>query len=162
MKRIFYFAAILLVFMSCSKDEEETKTTYEIINNSEYFDSSCEYLDGTLWEVVVFQYIGDDIAKQENIDPIEYGGGTSGKLVIGDNIEKIQVSFKMLPKESPYYGLPFNNRKYVVAYKFMEKGKNNVVTIDGSTLVSNSPKSASIESKIILKEAMKSYAQKEE
>ena len=62
------------------------------------------HLDGTLWEVIVFHFIGDDVAKQEDIRPIKYDGGTSGKIEIGDNIEKRKVSFHKKKKE-------FHNQK---------------------------------------------------
>ena len=62
-------------------------------------------------------------------------------IEIDDKIEKIKVSFKMLPKESEYYDLSSNVRKYVVSYTFLEKGVNNVVIIDKNTLIGTSLKS---------------------
>src|SRR5690554_6147821 len=112
MKKIL-FILIVALLAGCSKDEDTAATTYEIINNSEHFESDIEYLDGTLWEVIVYHYVGDDIAKQENLPSIQYGGATSTKISIEPNIEKLQVSFQILPKDSPLYDLDANKRGYV-------------------------------------------------
>ncbi len=153
MRKLFVVTIIVALFVSCSKEKDE-KTTYEIINNSEFNVSAIEYLDGTLWEVIIFHYIGDDIAKQVNVESIPHSGGTSGKLEIGDNIEKVKVSFKFVPKDSPFYDLPENNRKYVVAYLFIEKGKNNVIKIDDSTLIGSTLKSAVLGEDMILRDIL--------
>ena len=136
-------AIVLLGLISCEKDEKDN-TTYEIINNTEHYESSMDYLDGTLWEVVVYHFIGDDVAKQENLDPIAYGGSSSGKIEIDNNIEKIKVSYKLLPRESQYYDLSANDRIYVVAYKYIKEGENNKIEIDGETMVNGSLKSAKV------------------
>jgi len=128
------FATVAVAFSGCKK--EDPKTTYEIINNGAYHESTVPYLDNTMWEVIVFQYIGNDVAKQENIKSIKYGGGTSGKLEISDKIEKIKVSSKLLPIESSIYSSDANYRLYTVSYLFIEKGKNNVFEIDDKTMMS--------------------------
>ncbi len=141
MKKVL-FLAFILPLLSCEKDKDSEKapTTYQIINNIERFDYD-EYLNGTLWEIVVFGYGGDDIIRQDNIStPVLPDGGLSEKKEITSDITKIKVSFKLLPKESPFYDLPENNRKYVVAFKNIVKETNNVVVIDGKTMLSGSLK----------------------
>ena len=138
MKKVLLLALVFTLF-SCEK--EEPKTTYQIINNNEFDYTGFQYLDGTLWEVIVFKYIGDDVAGQENLDPINPDGGTTEMIEIDDKIEKIKVSFKLLPRESEYYDLSSNVRKYVVSYTFLDKGENNVVIIDKNTLIGSSLKS---------------------
>lgn len=143
MKNVIYLFVAVILFAACEKDES-SKTTYEVVNNSEKFVSSMEYLDGTLWEIVVYQFIGDDIVKQDNLDPIAYGGTTSGKIEVDNNVEKVKLSFKFFPKKSEYYDLSSNNRKYVVAYTYIEEGKNNIIEVDGETMSSGSLKSAKV------------------
>jgi len=141
----FLKISVLIIFcismMGCAK-LSLTKTTLTIVNNMENPGGSLQYLDGTLWEVVVFCFIGEDIAEQINVDPVPGQGGESEKIEIKSSYEKVKVSFKMLPPESPLYDLYSNSRKYVVSYTFLEKGRNNVITIDGNTMVSGSIKTA--------------------
>lgn len=134
MKKILLLACLFVLFISCEKT-----TTYQIVNNSSYAGSSCDgYLDGSMYEVVVFQYIGNDIVKQDNISKISYGGDMSDEIQVDNDIEKVKVSFMMLPRECAYYELPSNKRLYVVAYSYMKEGELTRITIDDNTMVSNS------------------------
>lgn len=130
MKKIFLLACILVLFVSCKKT-----TTYQIVNNSS-FDTSQEYLDGSLYEVRVFEYIGDDIVKQDNISKISYGGGISKEIEVENDVQKVKVSFRMVPPESTYY--ESFSRVYVVAYSYLKEGENTIITIDNNTMVSHS------------------------
>lgn len=155
MKNILFLLILAaVVTLGCKKDEPEpaSPTTYQIVNDNEVNESTIEFLDGTLYEIVVFAYTGDDIARQDNVDPVGPSGSKSDIIEVPDTIEKIKISFKFLPKESPYYNLSSNNRKYVVSYTFLEKGKNNQVIIDGQTMVSGELK-ISLD-QIIIKDAL--------
>jgi hypothetical protein len=126
----------LISFSACNKsDDTPEKTTYQIINNMEDQGDEIEYLDGTLWEVTVFCYIGDDIARQDNVDPVEPDGGESDMVEVKKEIEKVKVSFKLLPKASSLYDISANNRKYVASFFYLDKGKNTDIVIDGNTMV---------------------------
>jgi len=140
MKRLIPVLFAIILLLSCKKEEE--KTTYQIINNMEYDPQTIEYLDGTLWEVVVYCYIGSDIIRQDNIEKVLPAGGKSEMIEVEPNYEKVKVSFKLLPPQSPNYDLSANHRLYVVAYTILEKEKNNIITISGSTQVGSSLTSA--------------------
>ena len=132
---IVFIIGLLTVVVSCKK-EEQPKTTYQIINNVTKVPTTIEFLDGTLWEVVVFCYNGTDIIRQDNLDPIATDGGKSVITEVTSNIEKVKISYMFLPAKSPYYSLSSNKREYVVALTTLEKGKNNIITIEGTTMVS--------------------------
>lgn len=136
MRKALFFTMLVFVFFSCEKDEDSSKTTYQIINNCTYNESSIDYLDGTMWEIIVIKYIDDDIAGQDNVDPVSPDGGKSDIIEIDNDVEKLKVSYKYLPQESEYYDLDINERKYVAAYTYLDEGENNVITITNSTLVS--------------------------
>jgi hypothetical protein len=131
-KVIMFLTLFTLIFMGCKKEED--KTTYQIVNNWEYSPSTLDqYLNGTLWEVVVYCYVGSDIVRQDNIASVEYSGGKSEIIEVPSNFEKVKVSFKLLPEASPNYDMAENHRLYVVAYTLLSKGTNNLITITGTT-----------------------------
>ncbi|KAA6303136.1 MAG: hypothetical protein EZS26_000739 [Candidatus Ordinivivax streblomastigis] len=135
-----------VLFAGCSKDDDdESKTTYQVFNNNEKTSSTLDkYLDGSIYEVVVYCYIGDDIVRQDNFDKIAPGAKSELKEV-PDNFEKIKVSFKFLPKESEFYDLSANTRKYAVAYTLLSKGKNTISELNGETMVGNTLRSSSVQ-----------------
>jgi len=140
MKKILFFLTISsLIFFGCKKDKD---ATYQILNNSSKYQSSTQYLDGSIYEVVVFEYRGNDVVKEVNINKVSYGGGKSNKITAHEKTEKIKVSFKLLPKESPYYNLSSNYRKYTVQYYYLKKGENTIAEINDKTMVSGSITSA--------------------
>lgn len=165
MKKFLFFMAMtlpILLFSSCSKEEEDMPnvSTFTIINNNEKYDSTIEYLDGSMYEVVVFEYdeTGNNIG-QINIDDITYGGGKSDAIPVQDECSKVQVSFKMLPKESPYYDLSSNKRLYVASLSVIKKGSNTNIIIDSNTMTSSNPstKTYSDLSTIKLKDVLSSF-----
>lgn len=122
------------LMQSCTKDEPEV-TSYQIINNMQKVETSYEYLDGSMYEIVVLQYKGTEVIKQDNIRKISSGGGKSEVIKTDPQCEKISISFKMLPPESPYYNLSSNDRIYVVTRYYLTPNKTTSVTIDGNTIV---------------------------
>lgn len=134
MKKIIFILLCLFLVISCKK--EETPTTYQIINNMTPITSAMQYLDGSIYEVVVFHYYNSDIIKQDEFSKISCNGGKTAITDIPEKSEKIKVSFKFLPPESAYYDYSSNDRKYIIAYTIVEKGKNNVITINDNTMVS--------------------------
>lgn len=149
MKKLLLLPAFLLLIISCQKDDEP-ETTYQILNNSSKITTIDPYLDGTMWEVVVFCYAGEDIVNQDNINEIGPDGSYSEKINVTPDVTKIKVSFKLIGPLSDYYDEDFNIRKYIVAFTVIQKGKNNLVTLDGDTMIGNSLKSTS-ETSVALK-----------
>lgn len=132
MKNLALLACLALLLTSCSKEDP---TTYQIINDCKVTTTSTEYLDGSIYEVIVFHYSGEDIIKQDNIDDVSSGGGKSAIINVPAGSEKVKVSFQLLPPESPFYNLSANDRMYVVAFTVLEKGINNVIRINDNTMV---------------------------
>ena len=134
MRKLLFFALIIILIGGCKK-AADPKTTYQIINNS-HEAAPIEYLDGSLWEVVVYSYTGTTIVRQDSFDQITPDGGKSPVTEVPATYDKIRVSYKFLPAKSAYSALPNNVRIYVVAYTTLEKGKNNIVTMEGTTMIS--------------------------
>jgi hypothetical protein len=132
MKKLNILACLILLLTSCSKEDP---TTYQIINDCKVTTTSTEYLNGSIYEVIVFHYSGEDIIKQDNIDDVSSGGGKSALIEAPTGSEKVKVSFQLLPPESPFYNLSANDRMYVVAFTVLEKGINNVIRINDNTMV---------------------------
>ena len=133
MKKSITLLVFILLFVSCKK--EDKATTYQIINDLTPVSSSTEFLDGSIYDIVVFHYLNSDIIKQDNIDKVSPGGGKSGLIKVPANSEKIKISFKFLPPESSSYDLDFNYRRFVVAYTIIEIEKNNIVTLTDDTMI---------------------------
>lgn len=133
---ISLFVAILIT--GCKK--EDSPTTYQIVNNTTLQSTSIQYLDGSMYEIVVYCYKGTDIVRQDNFAKVASGGGKSEKKAA--EYDKVKVSFKMLPPESTYYSNSINDRLYVVAYTVLTKGSNTQIIINGQTQVSKYMKSS--------------------
>ena len=123
-------------FLSCSKDSP-VLTTYQIFNNSTKSTTTIPYLDGSMYEVVVYCYTGVDIVRQDNYDAIEPGQKTAMKEV-PSTYTKIKVSYKMLPPASAYYDSSTNYRLYTVSYTLLEVEKNTVSEFNDNSMVSTS------------------------
>jgi hypothetical protein len=132
--------ALPLVLVGCEKDE---KTSYQVFNKTEKSTYALDkYLDGSLWEVVVYCYIGDDIVRQDNFERIAPGEKSEIREV-PDNFEKIKISFKLIPEQSKFYELSLNTRSYTVSYTLLSKDNNTIAEISGETMVSKTLKSYS-------------------
>ena len=136
MKQVILLIALLpIFFVSCKKDV--TLTSYQIFNNSTAVSSTTPYLDGSMYEVVVYCYVGTDIVRQDNIVAIKTGEKSIIKEV-PSTYTKIKVSFKLLPPASAYYDLSFNSRYYTVTYTLLESEKNTISEINGHSMLSTS------------------------
>jgi len=134
MKKLLLLLIIAsLVFIGCEKKE----TIYQIFNNNDKYHSNIQYLDGSFYEVIVIEYFGNDVIKQVNIDKISYGC-KSGYYTADEKTEKIKISFKLVPRESPYYNLSSNNRLYTLQYYYLEKYNYTIAELNGNTLISGS------------------------
>lgn len=140
MKKLLFtlLVASLVVVASCSSDDESA-TTYDISNNLSISESTVPYLNGTMYEVVVYQYIDNNVVKQDNIKQVNSGGGKCQKMEVSNNVNFLQVSFKFLPKESPLYNDSYNQRRYVVVKTPIKKGTHHSIIISGDTMVTTNP-----------------------
>ncbi|MEG1556207.1 MAG: hypothetical protein RR356_05730 [Bacteroidales bacterium] len=127
MKRMVLWGAFIVIIAGCSKKD----TSIQIINNCNPIQSNTEFLDGTLWEIVVFKYFDGIIVSQSFIGNIKYGD-TSNIIVSKVRTDNVKISFKMLPNESSLYKIPDNARKYTFDYAIKD-GVKNVIIIDSTT-----------------------------
>ena len=137
MKKILLFSMLVsIVFVGCKKE-----TTYQVFNNCSPHKSEIEpLLNGTLYEVVIFEYLGEDIVMQKNVKKIEVGK-KSEEFIMHGKAEKIKVSFVMIPKESQFYNI-LGTRYYTVQYFYFDEGKLTLAEINDKTMMSESPKSS--------------------
>lgn len=145
MKKLIFLVAIIgIMATGCKKnDSKPAPTTFQIQNNVSQTNTGIESLDGTLWDVVVFSYDdNDDVVHQDNITSISYGGDISNKITAENNTTKVKVSFMLLSPDSPYSGSFINVREYTVSYFSLVPHQNNVVTIDGQTMMQTHMKSS--------------------
>jgi|WetSurMetagenome_2_1015567.scaffolds.fasta_scaffold159919_2 hypothetical protein len=105
----------------------EPSTTYQISDNLQ-FHPPVEFIDGSLWEVVVFYYIGNDMVGIDSISPV-LTGNISAKIKVPSTYEKIKYSFQLAPKKSQYYFGCANCRRYSENFIFLVKGENNIIEI---------------------------------
>lgn len=147
MKNFIYVLILIFACISCKK--EAATTTYQVVNNSTLSTSSMEYLDGSIYEVVVYHYSGTDIIKQDAMDKVAAGGGKSEIIEVPASSEKIKVSYKMLPPQSTYYDLSSNHRLYVVAYTLIKQGENNVILLDDNTMVGGTLTKSNIKDELL-------------
>jgi hypothetical protein len=136
MKKLFFLLAILVFCSSCT-DEVEKPTTYQIFNNSNMIVTNVEYLDGTMYEVIVYHLKDKKILKQDTIAEIATKGGKTGLMNVPGNSDNLKVSFKFLPSKSPNYNDPWNIRFYLLDYMYIERGKNNILGINGGSFISD-------------------------
>ena len=143
MKKTLFLFVLLFALVSCDrKGEDLTGTTYKIINNMTYLESTTEYLDATLWDIIVYYYVGETMTGQESIDPISPEGGESEVISVSDEIEKIKISFKFLPPESPYYHEEFNYRQYTTLFSYLRTGGHKDIVLTDNTQVKTTLKSS--------------------
>ena len=134
MKKLFLLLTLFAVVSCSEEDVPEVKiTSYQITNNMDTYESDYEFLDGTLYDVIVFKFIEDDLAGEDQLDAISPDGGTSDVIEIDEQVTKIKVSFKFLPERSEQYDLA--ERRYLASYTFITKDINNEVEINGNSMI---------------------------
>jgi len=104
-----------------------SNTTYQISNNLKLY-PCVEYIDGSLWEVVVYYYVGNYVVKTDSLSPV-LTGEKSEIVKIQPTYEKIKYSFQLAPKKSLYYYGNANCRRYSQDFIPLEKGKNTLIEI---------------------------------
>lgn len=141
-KLVFFLFAIICIscddnLISTESLQTETLTTYQISDNLKLY-PAVEFIDGSLWEVMVYYFIDDNVVKIDSINPI-LTGEVSLKIKIPSNYQKMKFSFQLAPKKSQYYSGVANCRRYYGNYILMEKGKNVVVEIHDLSSITLSP-----------------------
>lgn len=143
MKKLVFFL-FMIICISCDDNlisteslQTETFTTYQISDNLKLY-PPVEFIDGSLWEVIVYYFIDDNIVKIDSINPI-LTGEVSLKIKIPSNYQKMKFSFQLAPKKSQYYFGVANCRRYYGNFIFLEKGKNVVVEIHDLSSITLSP-----------------------
>lgn len=131
MKKLMLLLFIVSGLLLTGCEPEPVISTYQVFNNSSHYSSSVPYLDGSMYEVVVFCYAGNDVVREDNFTKIAVGEKTQMKEVT-ESITKIKVSFKFLPAASSVYSTA--TRQYVVAYTLIEPGKNVISEINDNSM----------------------------
>lgn len=149
MKKLALLFIVIIFGFSCKK-EKDPATTYQVINNCTLSTSTVQYLDGSIYQVVVMHYNGTDIIKQDNFTKIVAGGGKSEMLTVPMNSQKMKLSFKFLPPESPLYSSSENHYLNVTAYTTVVQGQNNTITIDDHTIVGEGIGKSNIGNEVII------------
>ena len=114
-KYLFLLVGIIaFAFTSCSKD-----TTYQVSNKSDF----------NLFEVIGFEYYGNDRVNQDNIGNVGMGA-TSETIIAEKQAEKVKFGFRFASDGDWYY---------TSQYYLLEAKGNKVFTIDNNTMVSTNP-----------------------
>jgi len=114
----------------------ETLTTFQISNNLE-LSPKLDLIDGSLWEVVIYYYIGDNLVNMDSLSPVLTGKISAIKEISSD-FDKLKFSFQLAPMKSQYYFGCANCRRYSENFTIIKKGENNVIEIhDLSSVILN-------------------------
>jgi hypothetical protein len=136
MKKLLFAFAIVLFCLSCRK-EQQPPTTYQIFNNSNRIYTNIEYLDGSMYEVIVYHYNRSSVVRQDTIDEILTNGGETKMIDVPANSDLFRISFKFLPSKSPRYNDSWNTRFYLTDYKIINRGDNNIFGVNGGSYISD-------------------------
>jgi hypothetical protein len=133
MKKLI-FVIFMIFCISCDENLvptesrlTETPTTYQISNNLKLYPPE-EFIDGSLWEVIIYYFIENEIVKVDSIEPV-LTGEMSPKIKIASSYQKLKFSFQFAPRKSLYYLGCANCRRYSGNFTFIEKGKNIIIEI---------------------------------
>jgi uncharacterized protein YcfL len=140
MKKLLVLLATASILLACEKEPEIEKTTVQIENNTSFDESSIKELDGTLYEVELLTFIGDDMSGQISLTPIN-SGTISNKIEIDAKVEKVKLSFTLLPYDHEYADVLDIERNYTASFTFITKEENNIITLNSNTLISSKLKS---------------------
>lgn len=135
MNKLFFVIAFIVFCSSCR--EEEKPTTYQLFNNSNRIVTDIQYLDGTMYEVIVHHYYKTKLIQENNIGEIATEGGKTGLMNVPANTDLFKVSFKFLPARSPDYIAPWNIRYYMIDYKIIVREENNILGVNGGSFISD-------------------------
>jgi hypothetical protein len=135
MKKLFFLFIAIVFFSSCKKTT--LPTTYQIFNSTTPISTGIQYLDGSVYEVIVCHYSENKIIHQDTIDEIDAKGGKTALIDVPAKTELLKVSYKFLPSKSPYYNIAWNVRFYLVDFKIITRETNNIIGINGSSYISD-------------------------
>ena len=108
MRTKFSILFIAILLSSCG---EEKQTTYQVVNNSEGWETELPDYNGTLYGTNMYYFIDDnsvDIIKLGNLAP----GDSSEIIEVRKEITKVKVSFTLLPGSQNYHNTYYNFRYF--------------------------------------------------
>ncbi len=146
---ILFLISLFTVLMAC--EEEETVTTYQVVNNLDFSDEDTDFdfEEGTLFDTKVFHFKenGDMIGNNSlgNISPDE----SSDKKEI-EGVDKVKVGFYYIPDKPEYESI--RSRNYTGSFFYLEEGSNKKIEIDGETMMQETIERSSKENKILEKQ----------
>lgn len=128
MKKIYFLLAVALIAVSCTKP-----TTVQVVNNFP-LSTGFDYSDGTIYDVTLITYQGDNKVGQINLGFITYGGCKSEIVELEDYVEKIRVVYKGSSNQAQ-----INPELYTYDFFNISPNKDNIIVIDGNVNVSPFP-----------------------
>lgn len=135
------YLLFVVLLVSCTKPV----TSYQVFNNSTKSSyPSDPYLNGNMYEVVVFCYAGEDIVREDSYTQISCGEKSVVKEV-PEAVTKIKVSYKNLPEASANYDMTSNYRRYVTSVTLIEVEKNVIAEVNDNSMVSGTMTKANSE-----------------
>jgi len=140
MKKLLFIALISVSLLTCKKDEPPAPTTYVLTNSTSILGSSLDYINGTIWETIIFCYDDKgDVVREDICGDVSPGGCSTAPKELTDNIVKLVVSFKVASPKSPAYSLPSNNRKYTIIKFAIKPQTINRIELTDKTMVTTTP-----------------------
>lgn len=146
--RHFKFPFIILAALlnsGCEKESPEAiTTTLKVVNNTTrvHYDEE-PLLTGSLYEVILFAFIENDLSGEISMEDVHPEGGESEIIEISNEVTKVKLSFTLLPPQSDYF--PEIDRSYTASYKFINQGELNEITIHDNTMLQTWLKKSSSE-----------------
>lgn len=127
-KKILAVLLIAIATVSCT-----SKTEFQISNQNIFEPSKTEgleLLNGTFYDVQVFQYINDELAGNIYVGDVA-PNQISKKFVVSVKVEKLRIRAKYIPDHANPYKLDV---EFVFSgFRYLEKGKNTVIVFDGNS-----------------------------
>ena len=128
MKKIYLLLAVVLIAVSCTKP-----TTVQVVNNFPLL-TGFDFSDGTIYDVTLITYQGDNKVGQINLGFITYGGCKSEIIELEDYVEKIRVVYKHSSNQAQ-----INPEWYIRDFFYISPNKDNIIVIDGNVSISPYP-----------------------
>jgi len=133
MKKLYIMLMFGLLFTSCNTNilmsensEKISDTTIQISNNLHLYPAE-EFIDGSLWDVIVYYYVGTEMVKSDSIGDV-LTGSISEKILIDSKFTKLKFSFQFAPKKSIYFFGVANCRRFS-SFINLEVNQNNAIEI---------------------------------
>jgi hypothetical protein len=131
MKKLMYIAVAMVIVVSATSC---TQKRYLVIDNKASVEEPQYGIDGTMYDVYIQCYVGDDMADMICLDEVKVKT-KSDRVLLPKKTSKVQISYGLAPKiifES--LGLPPKMfRSELVGYRFTDK-RITEVRFDNNTM----------------------------